>query len=156
MFDYIKHNKYREINSSIPGTTVQIRLQWQAEESNMEPESLSLEEDGKNSKNKKRIAYRARKTHKLRECQTRRTRRYNEQQLRAKSGNCRMQIQIHNTVRIRGSIIQWNRCPMDAAQMPRVAYSLSTLFVACHVWLQCSILHLTQESLLTCWLSLFV
>lgn len=49
MFDYIKHNKYREINSSIPGTTVQIRLQWQAEEANMEPESLSLEKDGKNS-----------------------------------------------------------------------------------------------------------
>lgn len=122
MFDYIKHNKYREINSSIPGTTVQIRLQCQPEESNMEPESLSLEEDGKNSSNKKRIAYRARKTHKLRECQTRRTRRYSED---ASSGTESKKWQLQNAdtdtqlfaseaASSNGTVAQWTQrcCPV--------------------------------------------
>lgn len=123
MFDNIKHNKYREINGSIPGATVQIRLQRQPEESNMKPESLSLEADGKNSNNKK-IAYRARKTHKLRECQTRCEREGTERRCEQKvaTAECRYR---YTTVRIRsvaagsaassnGTVAQWTQrcCPV--------------------------------------------
>lgn len=111
-------------------------------------DAMSLEEDGK--KNKK-IAYRARKTHKLRECQMKRNEHkegcHRAEQKVAKSAECRYRYKD----RIRSVAGGSTQCPMDTALLllPRVAYSLSTLFVACHVW-QRSSYHFafnTKESL---------
>lgn len=103
--------------------------------------NMSLEEDGK--KNKK-IAYRARKTHKLRECQMKKNQ---------KAGYKKWQSLQNADTDTKTASDLWQeagRHPMDSALLllPRVAYSLSTLFVACHVWQRsCHFAFNTRESL---------